>query len=349
MTHDKLLHTDAQRLTPNHNKPRWAGENWLSRGVNLLIQTQPIYALMKQQARKVLITTAEKNGIPWRLNYQQLEQSGAQQLLSEIVNPEVTYPDYYQKPFHAYDQGNLCWQAAFEAESATYAMALRVWPQERLSWQGAQNRLRSSFHQVLGQYCPPTVATVLDVGCSVGISTLALHRYFQTQLQDLLQDPSQDLLQDQAQPNVLNVQTIGLDLSPQMLSVAKTQDRDHEIQEWRHAQAESTGFSDQTFDVVTLQFVIHELPHQATREIFREILRILRPGGCLGIVDNNPKSPVIQNLPPVLFTLMKSTEPWSDDYYTFDVETALQETGFEYKTTVASDPRHRTIIAIKPH
>jgi hypothetical protein len=76
-------------------------------------------------------------------------------------------------------------------------------------------------------------------------------------------------------------------------------------------------------------------------------LRILRPGGCLAIVDNNPKSPVIQNLPPVLFTLMKSTEPWTDDYYTFDVEAALTEMGFDYQTTVASDPRHRTIIAIK--
>ena len=64
-------------------------------------------------------------------------------------------------------------------------------------------------------------------------------------------------------------------------------------------------------------------------------------------MDNNPKSAVIQNLPPVLFTLMKSTEPWSDEYYQLDVETTLQEIGFDYQTTVATDPRHRTIIAIK--
>jgi hypothetical protein len=32
------------------------------------------------------------------------------------------------------------------------------------------------------------------------------------------------------------------------------------------------------------------------------------------------RSKVIQNLPPVIFTLMKSTEPHSDVYYTFDVE-----------------------------
>jgi hypothetical protein len=53
-------------------------------------------------------------------------------------------------------------------------------------------------------------------------------------------------------------------------------------------------------------------------------------------------------MPREPFVLMKSTEPWSDDYYTFNVEAAIQEVGFDYKTTVASDPRHRTLIGIKP-
>ena len=37
----------------------------------------------------------------------------------------------------------------------------------------------------------------------------------------------------------------------------------------------------------------------------RECRRLLRPGGTLALCDNNPRSKVIQNLPPVLFTLMK--------------------------------------------
>jgi hypothetical protein len=45
---------------------------------------------------------------------------------------------------------------------------------------------------------------------------------------------------------------------------------------------------------------------------------------------------------------MKSTEPWSDDYYTFDVETALATAGFKQIQTRESDPRHRTITAHKP-
>ncbi|MBW4619522.1 MAG: class I SAM-dependent methyltransferase [Cyanosarcina radialis HA8281-LM2] len=314
---------------PEKLKPDWAGEDWLSRSVNLLIQTKPIYKVMKHQARQVLIRTAEKKGIPWRQNYQDLERSGAKELLDQITNPQVVYPDYYQVPFHAYDRGNLCWEAAFEAGSATYSMALRVWPQENLTSEAAQERLRSSFHQILGKYSPPVVSDVLDLGCSVGISTVALHRYYS---------------QRQDSP----VQTVGLDLSPYMLAVAKICDRLGEISRWIHAQAEDTGLENNSFDIVTLQFSIHELPRPATKSIFQEALRILRPGGVIAIVDNNPASPVIQNLPPALFVLMKSTEPWSDDYYTFNVEACLQEVGFEYQTTVASDPRHRTIVGRKP-
>jgi len=314
----------------NKLKPDWAGEDLLSRLVNVLIQTEPLYKIMKYQARQVVIKTAEKKGIPWRQNARELERSGTKELLQEMTNENIVYPEYYQVPFHAYEQGNLCWQAAFEAASATQAMALRVWPQENLTWQQAQDKLRSSFHQVLQQYAPAKVTDILDIGCSVGISTLALHRYYS---------------QQQEEP----VRTVGLDLSPYMLAVAKMRDEQKEIAAWVHGQAEATDFPDNSFHLVTLQFVVHELPREVTKAVFQEVRRILRPGGCLAIVDNNPLSPVIQNLPPALFVLMKSTEPWSDEYYTFDVEAAITEAGFHHKTTVSSDPRHRTIIGIKPN
>ena len=64
-------------------------------------------------------------------------------------------------------------------------------------------------------------------------------------------------------------------------------------------------------------------------------------------MDIDPKSPHIQNLNPILSTLMKSTEPWSDDYYTFDIETALKQIGFNAVITKACNPRHRIIIATK--
>jgi hypothetical protein len=65
------------------------------------------------------------------------------------------------------------------------------------------------------------------------------------------------------------------------------------------------------------------------------------------ITDNDPRSPVLQGMPPAIFTMMKSTEPWSDEYYAFDVEGCLEDIGFDDVVTVATDPRHRTIIARK--
>ena len=316
-------------LSTDKLKPDWAGQDLLSRLVNLLIGIKPIYGVMKHQARRVIIKTAEKNGIPWRKNYQELECSSAKEIRDLLTDKDVVYPSYYQVPFHAYDRGNLCWQAAFEASSATYAMGLRVWKDEPISWQDAHQRLRHSFYQILERYTPPRIDKILDLGCSVGISTRSLHQYFVSQ---------------QTTP----IETIGLDLSPYMLAVAQITDTRREVSQWLHGLGESTKLADNSFDLITLQFVIHELPRQATRAILHEVLRILKPGGVMGIVDNDPTSPVIQNLPPVLFTLMKSTEPWSDDYYTFDVEAAIKEVGFDYQTTVASDPRHRAIIAIKP-
>ncbi|MDJ0846300.1 class I SAM-dependent methyltransferase [Crocosphaera sp.] len=310
-------------------KPDWTGNDLLSRFVNLMIQTKPIYRLMTHQARQVIINTAERNGISWQGNCQILEKSPAKSLLAQMTNPDVLYPDYYLVPFHAYDEGNLCWKAAFEAVPATQSLGLRVWKNEDLTWQEAQKRLRASFHQVLEPYSPPQVNNILDIGCSVGVSTKALHRYY-----------------SQRQKTPIN--TIGLDLSPYMLAVAKVTDEQQEISQWVHGLAERTDFADHSFDVITIQFLLHELPRHAATAIFKEALRLLRPGGVLGIVDNNPRSEVIQNLPPALFMLMKSTEPHSDDYYTFNVEEALTILGFEYQTTVPSDHRHRTIVATKP-
>ncbi|WP_041934083.1 class I SAM-dependent methyltransferase [Gloeothece verrucosa] len=311
-------------------KPDWAGEDFISRFVNLMIQTKPVYRLMKHQARQVIINTAKKNGIDWQEICQNLEKSVTKGLLAEMTNPNITYPDYYLVPFHAYDEGNLCWQAALEAIPATQSLGIRVWKGEKLSWEVAQARLRSSFHQVLGRYSSPIVRDILDLGCSVGISTKELHRYYLKR-----QDPHP-------------LQTRGLDLSPYMLAVAQVTDEKEEIAQWVHGLAEKTDFPDNSFDVITLQFVLHELPRHASLAIFTEVKRLLRPGGVFGMIDNNPRSKVIQNLPPALFMLMKSTEPWSDDYYTFNVEQSLIELGFDYQTTVESDPRHRTIVATKP-
>lgn len=61
----------------------------------------------------------------------------------EIEDKTLRYPEYYIKSFHAYDQGNLDWTAAFEVELATLSMGMRTFKDEDLSPEEAQDKLRA--------------------------------------------------------------------------------------------------------------------------------------------------------------------------------------------------------------
>jgi ubiquinone/menaquinone biosynthesis C-methylase UbiE len=115
-----------------------------------------------------------------------------------------------------------------------------------------------------------------------------------------------------------------------------------------HGVFEDNTLPSASFDVVVFNFVIHECPQKAIQDFMAGARRLLKPGGVLCFVDNNPRSETIQNLPPALFTLMKSTEPWSDEYYSFDVEGAMRETGYSQVETVATDHRHRSVFGMAP-
>lgn len=59
------------------------------------------------------------------------------------------------------------------------------------------------------------------------------------------------------------------------------------------------------------------------------------------------RSKTIQNLPPLLASLMKSTEPWSDEYYSHDIEEAMRQAGFTQVVTQEADHRHRVVLGFK--
>lgn len=66
-----------------------------------------------------------------------------------MEDKNLDYPEYYMQEFHAYDEGNLNWLAAFEVESATYSMALRTFPGQSLSPEQAHARLRGNIHAAI--------------------------------------------------------------------------------------------------------------------------------------------------------------------------------------------------------
>jgi ubiquinone/menaquinone biosynthesis C-methylase UbiE len=270
-----------------------------SRLVNGVLAIKPLADFAKTRAREMMIKRAESIGVPWRDNLQ--------------------YPDYYTTSFHAYDQGNLCWQAAWEVESAARAVHAQIWSKGDVS---GDPMLRDSYHQVIQQQLEITPTTILDLGCGAGMSTFALQAIYP------------------------QAQVTGVDLSPYFLAVA--QHRGQESQQnitWVHAAAESTGLPNASFDLVSACLMFHELPTTAAQAIITEARRLLRPEGYLTIMDMNPQSPVFLKMPPYVLTLLKSTEPYLDQYFTLDMEQTFREAGFTTPSITINSPRHRTIIA----
>ncbi|PKI42758.1 hypothetical protein CRG98_036886 [Punica granatum] len=117
-----------------------------------------------------------------------------------------------------------------------------------------------------------------------------------------------------------NLSWVGLDLSPYFLSVAQFKEKKRPPRanpiRWRHANGEETGLPSSSFDLISISLV--------------------------------PNSKVLQELSPVLFTLLKSTEPFLDEYYLINLEETVRETGFVNVTSALSDARHRTLTATVP-
>jgi len=290
-----------------------------SRLVNKVLAIKPLANLAKHQARQMMILRAEKIGVPWTKEVEALRSQDWETYLAKVQNPQLVYPDYYHRSFHAYDKGNLNWEAALEVEVAAYAVHAGIWPDT-----GAQGdpKLRQSYHDILKSKIAEEPRDILDLGCSVGMSTFALQKIYP------------------------QAKITGLDLSPYFLAVAYYRSQQRNAQTtWVHAAAESTGLPASSFDLVSTFLMYHELPQSATRQICHEARRLLRPGGYLAIMDMNPQSEVYAKMPPYIFTLFKSTEPYLDEYFALDIEQALVEAGFMAPTITCNSPRHRTIIA----
>ena len=312
--------------------------------VNLLLSIKPLASFAKSRARKMMIDRAEQIGVYWRQEAAFLQEQNLEALRQQVENPALVYPDYYLTSFHAYDEGNLGWLPATELEVAARAVHAKIWPEAK---ERGDQKLRDSFLDVVDRHIDPTqqpITAIVDLGCGVGLSSFRMRDRYPI------------------------AQITGLDLSSYFLAVAMYRDAERQTAKtseasattptigetnssairWIHAAAEATTLEDNCCDLVTLFLVCHELPGDASCEIFREARRILRPGGYLAIMDMNPKSEIYGKMPPYVFTLLKSTEPYLDSYFNLDIEQALIDAGFNAPTIDRNSPRHRTVIARAP-
>lgn len=321
---------------------------------------------MVPQARANIVQTAEANQIPWTAAKAWIQsQTSIAEFEAELnrhkSTPSSSIPSYYQKSFHAYETGNLNWEAAFEVEIASAAVGARNFPKYGSRGDEA---FRGAFESALveGGASVPTKGgdnggddeknsiLLIDFGCGTGMSTRRLAKKF----------PQADSI-------------IGVDLSPYFVSIGKkllelTPTSFHEGGPWvstiesdprieylvgdaaKTSTLESLGGIEGKADVVNLQFVLHELPPDAARDMIDEAFRLLKPNGQLWICEMDFEAPAFaaQRANPLLFTLIRSTEPYLDDYAESITDLLSYIQGKSQLVTVLpATGRHFALVATK--
>ena len=103
---------------------------------------------------------------------------------------------------------------------------------------------------------------ILDLGCGTGRSTLPFARRF------------------------AGAELHGVDLSAACLVRAHERSRESGVDVyWSQQAGECLDFPDGHFDLVHSTFLLHELPRPALRDVTREVLRVLAPGGRFVSLD----------------------------------------------------------------
>ena len=147
---------------------------------------------------------------------------------------------------------------------------------------------------------------ILDLGCAIGASTVAVASYFP------------------------DAQVYGVDVGAAMLRYAHARaehlgQRVHYVQ----ANAERTDFPDESFDFVYSCVLLHETSKAATRKIFAECHRLLRPGGVV-IHCEVPPMEGMGTWGKVIgdFESLYNNEPFWRGVQTLDLTAVMHDAGF---------------------
>ena len=326
---------------PNPKDPQGLKE--VLRNVRKARSSLPLWDVLTRKAKDDVkawfVERGNKKGVPFGalIEYFRTHQETVQENYQHLWNTDLYYPDYYTQTFHGYETGNLSFEAAEDCLPATLSMSITYWP--HTSPVVTADWMRHNYTDALLDYClndagmavPPK--TIVDLAGSVGVST-------------------QSLLQSFPKANVALV-----DLSPHFLATAKMflETSDSYIYEptaqkrvtYHHELAEDTPFEDDSRDVVSMSFLIHELPSKVTVQVLCEALRILKPGGVVSILDL--ESSVLQRLPPIRRFLFGVTEPHIYDYcQNTNLVKMMEEVGFVGIKQDPNDPMNTRTMGTKP-
>ncbi|KAG7341844.1 methyltransferase domain containing protein [Nitzschia inconspicua] len=303
--------------------------------------------LLVPQARAKIVSTAEANQIPWTSAKEWISGEMQTEITADPPLSTTTIPAYYQQSFHAYDKGNLSWEAALEVEIASCAVGARNFPQ---FGSNGEEAFRGAFDSALIEAgaVVPKAGRILDMGCGTGMSTRRLASNF---------------------PQAKAIQ--GVDLSPYFVAVGKrllelAPTSFHEGGPWvsnieRDARIEYfvgdasnalqlKEIQEESFDAINLQFVLHELPPEVAILVVDEAFRLLKPSGQLWICEMDFEAPAYaaQRANPLLFSLIRSTEPYLD-FYAESISDLFSyvQSKFQHVKVVPATGRHFALVATR--
>jgi ubiquinone/menaquinone biosynthesis C-methylase UbiE len=227
---------------------------------------------------------------------------------------KARFPPYYRRTFHWQTGGYF---SEFSAE--VYELGVE------LLFRGTADVMRRQIIPPITELVRASAGPLklLDVGCGTGRT---LHQIARTH-------PSMRLH--------------GADLSPSYIRLARK--RLDEVAELTLAveNGESLPWADEAFDIVTSVYMFHELPRNARRNVVREMLRVVRPGGLV-VIEDSAQISESPELEPVLRAFPRDFhEPFYEDYLEDDLGALLGEIGFD---VVRTEPQlvAKVVIARRP-
>jgi ubiquinone/menaquinone biosynthesis C-methylase UbiE len=139
----------------------------------------------------------------------------------------------------------------------------------------------------------------------------------------------------------------GVDMSPAYIRTARKRLDDLDEVTLAVENAEALPWADATFDIVTSVYLFHELPRNARRNVVREMLRVVRPGGLVVIEDSAQVSESAEIASALRSFPLDFHEPFYADYLEDDLGELLREVGF---TVHATEPHlvAKVVIAHRP-
>lgn len=151
------------------------------------------------------------------------------------------------------------------------------------------------------------VKRILDMGCGIGQMTVALKERFP------------------------DAEVWGIDVGGPMVRYGHMRANRLGVgANFAQRLAESTGFPDNYFDIVTSYIMHHELPADITRKVIAEAQRVTRPGGVYYPIDFNSggtKSPA-RMMYSRWYDHRWNNEVWSLEYHSLNFTNEIAERGF---------------------